>query len=105
EARLLSLLAAVGEPVGNADWSRLQGGTGSRASEMPPVATWHALTEAAREGRVGETALLAVSLLADRPPGAVDPVVLHQAIAALRLVGLETEGRALALEAALADGL
>ena len=60
-----------------------------------------ALEAAARGGRMGETVLLALTLIGDAPSSGVHPVALSGALRALRAVGLEREARLLALEAAL----
>ena len=63
-----------------------------------------ALGDAAAAGRVGETALFAIAALDGQGAGAADPATLRAVLAALRSVGLDADARALALEAAVANG-
>ncbi len=55
--------------------------------------------------RFGEALLLCLIAIGDGGPGQATPLVLSQVIGGLRGIGLETEARALALEAAVAAGL
>lgn len=64
-----------------------------------------ALGDAAAAGRRGETVLLAVTALGAAAPAGSHPLALGYAVSALNAVGLGTEARALAIEAALAAGL
>jgi hypothetical protein len=72
---------------------------------MPSPALWRVFGDAAESRRVGETVLLAALSLGDLPLDQASPMLLHGLITNLRLVGLDAEARALALEAALAAGL
>jgi hypothetical protein len=63
-----------------------------------------ALRNAAAARRIGETVLFSLIALADRGPGSADPGALSEALSALRQIGLEAEARALAIEAAIANG-
>jgi hypothetical protein len=63
-----------------------------------------ALRNAAAARRMGETVLFALIALGDRGPGLSDPGALAEALAALRQIGLEADARALAIEAAIANG-
>ena len=49
-------------------------------------------------------ALFSLIALADRGPGSADPGALAEALSALRQIGLEGDARALAIEAAVANG-
>lgn len=102
---LLNALDAVGEQVSGADWAEVLDGPGLHAAQLPALPVWHALTQAAVDNRMGEAVVLSVIALGGKHPGAVDPSTLHHVVAALRMVGLEPEGRALATEALLANGL
>ncbi|GAB4373425.1 MAG: hypothetical protein Kow00114_35420 [Kiloniellaceae bacterium] len=64
-----------------------------------------ALGDAAAGGRRGETVLLTVAALGAEAPAGSHPLALGYAVSALNAVGLGTEARALAIEAALAAGL
>ncbi|MDF2763373.1 MAG: antifreeze protein [Rhodospirillales bacterium] len=63
-----------------------------------------ALRNAAAARRKGETVLFALIALGDRGPGLSDPGALAEALSALRQIGLEADARALAIEAAIANG-
>ena len=63
-----------------------------------------ALRNAAAARRVGETVLFSLIALGDRGPGLSDPAALAEALAALRQIGLQADARALAIDAALANG-
>jgi hypothetical protein len=63
-----------------------------------------ALRNAAAARRTGETVLFALIALGDRGPGLSDPGALSEALAALSRIGLEADARALAIEAAIANG-
>jgi hypothetical protein len=67
-----------------------------------PLAPWRALAAAAPAHRVGET-VLASLLVAGSGRG--DPLALNAAIGGLERVGLASDARRLAVEAALAAGL
>jgi hypothetical protein len=101
----LTLLAALDEPVGPADWTpvlakALPSGTGPQ-----PAPLFVELPKAAAARRVGETVLLATLLLGDGERVTVQPLPLAAAVGALKAAGFENEARAAALEAALAAGL
>ena len=61
--------------------------------------------EAAAAGRRGETVLLALLVLGGSVLDESGPALLSEVVIGLRKVGLETEARRLAIEAALAAGL
>ncbi|MDA1133058.1 MAG: antifreeze protein, partial [Proteobacteria bacterium] len=68
-------------------------------------AVFYALRNAADAGRLGETVLLALLALGDAGSEGAGPATLRLVIDALRRVGFAAEARAIALEAALAQGL
>jgi hypothetical protein len=103
-ARLFALFDGLGEPVGAA-WQVLADPAAPTAQTMPNPALWFALGDAAAAGRLGETVMLVLCTLGPDGPGAAHPIALARALAALRQVGLESEARALAFEAALASGV
>ena len=103
-ARLLGLLAAVGEAVPASAWQGLYAGAGGEPAAMPSEASWHGLAAAA-EGRRGETVLLALVAVGAAAPGSANPIAIDQVIKSLREVGLEREARQLAIEAAVAGGV
>ena len=102
----LALFAALGERVAPAAWVGLPPPSWTAAGRPAASAvSWLDLTEAARAGRVGETALAAVLVATSNGALSTDPVVLHAAVAGLKRVGLDDDARRLALEAALAASL
>lgn len=108
-ARLFAVFDGLGEPVGAA-WQVLAepaapSAPDSASGAMPNAAVWFALGDAAAAGRLGETVMLVLCTLGPDGPGAAHPIALARALAALRQVGLESEARALAFEAALASGV
>ena len=104
-ALLFGLLAAIGEPVGSAEWVLALGDAPSTTAVVPALAIWHGLAEAASAARIGETVLLALLSLGEGGPGEAAPITLEAVITALKLVGLEQEARRLGVEASLMKGL
>jgi hypothetical protein len=104
-ALLLSVLEALGHAPPPAYWTGLYDGAADGGGPMPPPAVWRGLKSAAAAGRLGETVLLSLVALGETPPANASPLVLGEAIAALRAVGLEKDARALALEAVIGAGL
>jgi hypothetical protein len=112
---LFGLLDAVGKPVDISVWeSRVQQaviieGDALKNSflptSLPSPMLWYGLRAAAEEQRLGETILFALVSLGSDGLDQVHPLILNEVISHLRLVGLDTEARALALEAAIAAGL
>jgi hypothetical protein len=102
---VLSLLAALGDPIAPADWVPLLG----LPQPAPPPAgsapILVELTRAAAAKRLGETVLLALVGLEQGDRLTQNPAVLARAVSALCAVGLEADARALAVEAALASGV
>ncbi len=105
-ASLLSVLTALDEPLGEGDLLAMADAEPQPQTAMLPVADmWFGLARAAGQDRVGETVLRALVILGDEGPSGIHPIVLHQVVASLTRVGLQSEARALALEALLAAGL
>lgn len=103
---LLGLLQALGEPIGAGAWEPvLLDAVVDAAPAMPDAAILRALDGAAAEGRVGEVAALALIAIGPDGPDSVHPEALFRAVAALKAVGLETDARALALEALATAGV
>ena len=99
-----SVLQALGEPVGAAEWTELLGATatpqgGTQMAPAPDPALWHALGQAAEQRQLGLTVLLALLALGEGGAGAAHPLTVTRAIAALESVGLVREAHVLALEA------
>lgn len=111
------LLTALGDKVPADDWQalyddpRLPGaGTPSAPaantnSSVPRGALWHGLRLATEDLRLGETVMFALATLAETGLAQADPTDLYRVVAALHLIGLDGAARALALEAAIANGL
>ena len=55
--------------------------------------------------RIGEIVMLSLIALGEGGPGQASPIVLRKVMDSLKVIGLEKEVRALALEAAVAAGL
>ncbi len=104
-AVLFGLFDALGDRVGSEEWLALMEGPTTLPGNLPQPALWHAQRIAAEDLRLGETILLSLVSLGPNGPGAVEPTSLYRVIAALRLVGFDDEARALAVEAALANGV
>ncbi len=102
---LLTLLDALGDPIIGSDWAALYEEPARIERSMPPAWIWFGLRSSAERRLRGEALMFALLSLGDSPLEKVDPVVLHHVIVSLRLVGLEREARALALEAAVAHGI
>ena len=102
---LYTLLEALGDPVGEADWLALLGAAPDEPSDPPASVLWRGLRAASEAGRLGETILFAIHLLGESGPGEVHPIVLGHVIDGLRRVGLEPDARRLAVEAAIGRGL
>jgi len=102
---LYNLLDSFGDEVGDAVWEPLLDGPPQNTVLMPGPAHWRSLDIAAQNLRVGETILLSLLALGESGPTQATPTVLHKVIESLRVVGLEKEARALAVEAAVASGL
>lgn len=101
----LVLMQAVGMQIPEQYWHTLLQPPQRSPVLAPPPAYWPALENAARARRVGETVLLSILMLGPDGTLGADAVLLRDVVVALRTVGLEQEGRALALEAALVNGL
>jgi len=108
--RLLYVLMAavdggqIADPALRAAWARHVPPEVAASLTATPAA-WRNLEAAAGAGRIGETLLIVLAGIGDRPLDKLDPAVLHLSIVALRRLGLKDEARQLATEAALAAGL
>jgi len=104
-ALLFAVFEALGNQVPQRYWTSLYEGAERADESMPALPAWRGTLLAARGGRLGETVLLSLVLLGEQGPGPANPAVLSNVIEALRLVGLEKEARALAIEALAEAGL
>jgi hypothetical protein len=102
-ARYLAILEAFGADGGGAVPSELLASATAEPTTLPDAGLWFGLDLAARQGRVGETVLLALVALGEGGPATTPPVLLGRVLSSLIAVGLADEARALAYEAAVAD--
>ncbi len=103
---LLSALSALGLAAPESEWVAMTENTSdAKAAPMPPAAVLHLLMEASQSGRTGQTVLLGLICLGPDGAGLGDPFLLGLSVRALNSVGLASEARALALEAALNAGI
>ncbi|TWA90807.1 hypothetical protein FBY14_104311 [Azospirillum brasilense] len=104
----LALLQAMGVAVPEEAWRKTAASDDEApmpADARPPTADpalWQRLAEASADRRVGETALAALLLLGNAGPAGTPPAVVARVVAALRAVGLDSDARAIAREAAAA---
>ncbi len=102
----LALFAALGKAIPSRAWVGLPPPSWLAMGRIEaPAVSWLDLAEAARAKRIGETALEAIIVAGFRGRLSTDPVTLYTAISSLREVGLDSDARHMALEAALAAGL
>jgi hypothetical protein len=105
--RLLAVFDGLGEPIPGG-WAVIRDSTGEanapNSAGSDPAALF-SLDEAAGKHRIGETVLLVVYTLGASGPAACDPLALSRAIESLRRIGLDSEARAIAVEAAIAAGV
>ncbi|MGE4220303.1 MAG: hypothetical protein AB7G39_12730 [Alphaproteobacteria bacterium] len=99
-----TLLDGVGEVVPAERWRALLGQSGATGGASN-VAIRRALTAATLDRRRGEAVLLALLALGPGGPAKASVETMQDVLTALRVVGLDADARALALEAALAAGL
>ena len=100
-----SLYDLMIEPVPAEAWDPLLQATERTPVPVVSTALWARLDSAARNKRIGETVMIVLLALGEGGPAQADASTLTRAIKALEAVGLKTEARALAIEAAVALGL
>lgn len=100
----LAALEPADDSLTDALFRRARAGDLVEATTANPAAG-ALMGRAAAEGRVGETVLFALYRLGGLPAADMEPTSLAEIAAALAAVGLEAEGRRLALESAVAAGL
>ena len=101
----LAMFEALDYDLDSENWRGLLNEITRSNKSVPGAALRRALREAGDAGRIGETVLLALLALGREGPEGADIWHLHDLLVSLRTIGLETEARALALEAMLAAGL
>lgn len=108
------LLNALGDKIPADDWLALYDAPmpAPGPAAAPPAgnaalrgALWQGLRVATEDLRLGETVMFALATLGDAGLGQADPIDLYRVVAALHLIGLDADARALAVEAAIANGL
>jgi len=107
-AAQLGLLRVLFQALGESDamtWIDLAMTEEDRSRQLPDASLLYALEDASYSGRLGETVLLALIVLGDTPPAEAHPLALNAVLSALMQVGLPLEARALAIEAALGNGI
>jgi hypothetical protein len=102
---LKTVLDAAERTSGSTAWSAYVGANAPNFGAAPDPILWQALSAAARDGRVGEAVLLSLIALGSGGTSTSHPLTISAVIDALRAIGLESEARAIALEAAVAAGV
>ena len=100
-----SLYDLMIEPVPAEAWDPLLQATERTPVPVASTALWARLESAARNKRTGETVMIVMLALGEGGPSQADAFTLTRVIKALEAVGLKTEARAIAIEAAVALGL
>lgn len=100
-----SLLSAFGRKVPPQEWLLLFDGVAQPAPTSSNPAIFHGLRLAAEDLRLGETVLLALASLDGDGLTETAATELYRAIEAIRLIGLDSDARALAIEAAVVNGV
>ncbi len=108
QVRRQTLVRAAFQALGEQDplpWSTIAAAAEVPPQLLPAAALLYALQEASESQRIGETVLLTLVVLGTAGPADSHVLALTSAISALSRVGMEREARALAIEAALANGV
>lgn len=100
--RLNALLDAFDRPVEHDLWTAQLNDNATLSATVGEVAAWQALARDGGTLRTGETALLALVVLAKPQPP--HPLPLGIAVRALKASGMEADARRIAVEQALKDG-
>jgi hypothetical protein len=100
---LIALLNALGEKIVAVDAAPLV--QPPHQGLLPGATLWLDQQQAAASGRVGETILTSLLIATAGEQLSPEPVLLANVVSGLKAVGLETEARAIAVEAALAAGI
>ncbi len=102
------LLRASFQALGELDslnWNDIAAQSDSSGGPMPDAAFLYALEDASEARRVGETVILSLIVLGEAGPAGAHPMALGAVISGLSRIDLEREARALAIEAALGNGI
>lgn len=101
----LALLNALGEPLPPGAWLSQIDGTAPITAQVPRPALALGLDAATADKRLGETTLFAYAVAGDGTFAQTDVATLARLVTALKGAGFDDDARALALEAALANGV
>lgn len=102
---LLTLLEGLGRPAPEEAWDGLARAQGDTAEYLPAPSVLRTLEVSAATDRKGLTVLAALATMGPDGPAGTHPLVIGMALAGLRNIGLESEARALAVDAAIGSGL
>ncbi|HEY4136760.1 MAG TPA: hypothetical protein VGO34_16270 [Alphaproteobacteria bacterium] len=102
---LLTILEGLGRPAPDEAWDGLARAEADGADYLPSASVMRTLEVSAATDRKGLTVLAALDTLGPNGPAECHPLVLGMVLAGLRNIGLETEARALAVDAAIGAGL
>ena len=102
-SRLLVLLSAMGIESREGAWRNIISASNIFEKEnIPATALRYQLRDAAENNRVAEVVSISLIMLGSEGPSKSGLVALNAVIRALREIGLETDARAVAIEAAIA---
>jgi hypothetical protein len=102
-SRLLVLLSAMGIESRQGAWKNIISSSNIFEKEnIPTTALRYQLRDAAKNNRVAEVVSISLIMLGSEGPSKSGLVSLNAVIRALREIGLETDARAIAIEAAIA---
>ncbi|MDV7341381.1 hypothetical protein RYZ26_17360 [Terasakiella sp. A23] len=102
---LYALSDGLGLNVPDHLWISLMDGPRLKSGLTPKPGIWIKMNKAAQAGRVGETMLMVLNGLGHDRASQLEANFLRDALAAMRLIGLQRDARAVAVETALQAGL
>ena len=100
-----NLLVAIGEPLTAADLQSVTAASSAQPTNAIAPELWNALAVNARTKNLGPATLMSLIALGETGPGHASFTTVERVIATLLAVGRERDARAIALEAALVQGL
>ena len=99
------LLDSLDQKIPDNAWTTLAQMAEASYARLPNPAIAHMMLNSAVAGRRGEAVAWVISLLGELGTSHAGPETTAQAVIALRALGLQKEARAIALEAAITNGL
>ncbi len=102
---LFTLLENLDQPIDADIWETLGFADSGKTGALPDPVLWQRLDAAAHGGRIGDSVLLSLISLGESGPAQSSPLALGHVVRNLTLAGMESDARALSVEAALAAGL